>query len=317
MRSVWIDTDMGFDDMAAIAMVAAAPDVAIAGLSLVAGNAPLGQVVRNARDAAGFLGWTMPIHVGAARPLVGDLVTAAYVLSDTGMPTVGRPLPAADSALSGEAALPALARYLEAGGRDILALGPLTNIAALAIARPDLLPRIGRLVWMGGSAGPGNHSAAAEFNAFVDPEAIQVLVDVGVRIAMVGLDACRPVTVSLADAEALRAEGTERTAVLADLLEGYARIVHRDGSAPQAIYDPVAAAAYIDPATTTFRAARLDAELSGRLTRGMTVVEWRVPRKAEANAEIATVPDAPRIRAMLLGALSGAASRSKEQRDCQ
>ncbi|MGO4727646.1 MULTISPECIES: nucleoside hydrolase [unclassified Inquilinus] len=307
MRQVWIDTDMGFDDIVAIAMVADAADVAIAGLSLVAGNAPLERVTRNASDAAGFFGWTMPIHPGRDRPLVGALMTAAYALGDSGMPSTGRRFPEADTALSAEPALPALARYLESGGGDILALGPLTNIAALLAARPDLAPRIGRLVWMGGSAGPGNHTATAEFNAAVDPEAIQLVIDAGVRIAMVGLDACRPVQVSVADADRLRAVGGDKAAVLGDLLDGYARIIQPDGSAPHTLYDPVAAAAYLEPETVAFRPARLDAELSGRLTRGMTVVEWRVPRKAPANADIATVPDVTRIRALVLGALDRAA----------
>ena len=64
----------------------------------------------------------------------------------------------------------------------------------------------------------------------------------------------------------------------------------------------------MEPETVAFRPARLDAERSGRLTRGMTVVEWRVPRKAAANADIATVPDVARIRALVLGALDRAAS---------
>lgn len=311
MRQVWIDADMGFDDIVAIAMVADAADVTIAGLSLVAGNAPLDRVTRNARDAAGFFGWSMPIHLGRDRPLVGALMTATYALGDSGMPSTGRRLPEADTALSAEPALPALARYLESGGGDILALGPLTNIAALVAARPDLAPRIGRLVWMGGSAGPGNHTATAEFNAAVDPEAIQVVIDAGVRIAMVGLDACRPVQVSVADADRLRLVGDDKAAVLADLLDGYARIVQPDGSAPHTLYDPVAAAAYLEPETVAFRPARLDAELSGRLTRGMTVVEWRVPRKAASNADIATVPDVARIRALVLGALDRAASSAQ------
>lgn len=306
MRLVWIDTDMGFDDVIAIAMVADAPDVAIAGLSLVAGNAPLDRVARNARDAAAFFGWAMPIHAGHDRPLLGGLVTAAYALGEGAMPTVGRTLPGADTPLSEEPALSALIRYLEEGGSEILALGPLTNIAALVIARPDLAARI-RLVWMGGSAGPGNHTAVAEFNAAVDPEAIQAVIDAGVRIAMVGLDACRPVKVSVADTGRLRAVGGDRAAVLADLLEGYARIGQPDGSMPHPLYDPVAAAAWIEPQTVGFRPARLDAELSGRLTRGMTVIEWRVPRKAAANADIAAMPEAEHIRAMALGALERAA----------
>lgn len=308
MRSVWIDTDMGFDDAVAIAMVAASPDVNIAGLSLVAGNMPIERVVRNARNVAAFFGWTMPIYIGQPRPLVGDLVTASHVLGETGMPSVGRFFPESDGELAGEPATAAMTKYLEGGGSDILALGPLTNIASLLIGRPDLGDRISRLVWMGGSAGRGNHTAAAEFNTYVDPEAVQVVLNRGVRIFMVGLDVCLTVTVSTADAERLRVGESERGMVLGDLMEGYARIVHSDGSASHPIYDAVAAAAYLDAQAVEFRSARMDVELAGRLTRGMTVVEWRVPRKGAANAEVAVRADSERIRSRLLPALEDAVS---------
>ena len=303
MRRIWIDTDMGFDDLAAVAMVAAAEGVAVAGLSLVAGNAPLPRVVRNACAAAEVFGWPFAIHAGAARPLAGPLVTAAYVLGPDGMPSTGRRLPEPASIPDPVPALAALCRFLEEGGREILALGPLTNIAALAIARPELVPAIGRLVWMGGSAGPGNHSAAAEFNAFVDPEALQCVIDAGVRVEMVGLDTCRQVPVTARDAAALRARGADRALLLADLLDGYVRIADPEGLKTMALYDPVAAAAIIDPAAVAFREARLDAELSGRLTRGMTVIEWRA-RKAAPNALVAVTADASRVRALFMDGLS-------------
>ncbi|WP_312793780.1 nucleoside hydrolase [Tianweitania sp.] len=300
---VWIDTDMGFDDLAAILMVAASRP--IAGLSLVAGNVILQQVERNALAAAAEFGWDFPIHLGAAEPLSGRLATADYVLGSDGMPGRGRKL------LSVEGnALPdatgAIARFIEGGGRDILAIGPLTNLAHLAQTRPDLLtlPDL-RLVWMGGSAGPGNHTAAAEFNAAVDPEAIAILIDAGARICMVGLDCCRQVAVTLDDVEPLRVQPSERAQLLADLLEGYVRIAD-DGRRPMALYDPVAAAAMVDPESVIFAPARLDAELNGTLTRGMTVIEWRA-RKAEPNALIATTADAPRIRALMQAALIHAA----------
>ncbi|GHD07666.1 nucleoside hydrolase [Tianweitania populi] len=300
---VWIDTDMGFDDLAAILMVAASRPVA--GLSLIAGNVVLPQVERNALAAAAEFGWDFPIHLGAAEPLSGRLETADYVLGSDGMPGRGRKLPLAEGNALPDAT-GAITRFIEGGGRDILAIGPLTNLARLAQSRPDLLtlPDL-RLVWMGGSAGPGNHTAAAEFNAAVDPEAIAVLIEAGVRISMVGLDCCRQVQVTLDNVAPLRNQLSERAQLLADLLEGYVRIAD-DGRRPMALYDPVAAAAMVDPESVTFAHARLNAELNGTLTRGMTVIEWRA-RKAEPNALIATTADAPRIRALMQAALIHAA----------
>ena len=109
-------------------------------------------------------------------PVLGKLETAQAILGATGIPTSGRSLPEA-SALAESDAFSALCRWLERDGQHrILALGPLTNIAAVALARPDLAARIDDLVWMGGGVTLGNHTASAEFNALADPEALSIVI---------------------------------------------------------------------------------------------------------------------------------------------
>jgi purine nucleosidase len=302
MTPVWIDTDMGFDDLAAICVVAASPQHRIAGLSLVAGNAPLQHVAANAAGAAQLFGWTFPIHLGREKPLIGKLATASYVLGPRGMASVGRHLPDAQLPSSSRPAWHAMADFVRANaGATILALGPLTNIAMFALNEPDLANRIGSLVWMGGGIG-GNHSAAAEFNAAVDPESIAIVLESGIPLKMVGIDTCRQVRCSNDDAESLRAIGTERALIMADLLAAYA-VIPGPG-AKMAIYDPVAAAALVEPASLTFRPAHVEAELRGAHTRGMTVIEWRVPRKALANCEVSTQADEPLARRVIFDALA-------------
>ncbi|HEY2255212.1 MAG TPA: nucleoside hydrolase [Variovorax sp.] len=309
MTRVWIDTDMGFDDLAAVLTVLHTPPWRVEGMSLVAGNAPIEVVTDNALRAADFFGWRFPIHVGSARPLAGELVTAQNILGADAMASAGRSLPPARAALASNAAVAALAEHLAAAAepQTVLALGPLTNLARVLQQRPELAARIGRLLWMGGSAGPGNHTAAAEFNAAVDPEAINVVLDAGVRLDMVGLDACRQVRVHAADADALRAIGTGKADLLADLLLGYVRIASPDGSLPMSLYDPTAAAALVAPDGLAFRPAHVVAECVGVHTRGMTVVEWRVPRRAAANASVASLADEARLRRVVLDALARAA----------
>ena len=229
-QHVWIDTDMGFDDLAAVLTVAMQPEWVIDGMTLVAGNAPLPGVCDNAQRSAHYFGWRFPFHVGADQPLSCALVTAQDILGADAMQSAGRQLPPAHAPLLGSNGVEALIGYLEHAQRPVtlLALGPLTNLALVLQEHPDLAPRIGQLMWMGGSAGPGNHTAAAEFNAAVDPEAVQVVLDQGVALQMVGLDACRQVHVHAADADTLRALGGDRAALLADLLLGYVRIASAD-----------------------------------------------------------------------------------------
>ena len=225
------------------------------------------------------------------------------------MASAGRSLPLARSPLASTDAVAALSTYLAAAAAPvtILALGPLTNVAAVLLARPDLASQVGQLLWMGGSAGPGNHSAAAEFNAAVDPESVQTVLDHQLPLRMVGLDACRQVRVHAQDAQALRALGTERASLLADLLLGYVRIASPDGTLPMSLYDPTAAAALVTPQGMQWRAAHMVVELAGQHTRGMTVLEWRVPRRAQANVWVASLADETLLRATVLDGLASAA----------
>ncbi|WP_043115825.1 nucleoside hydrolase, partial [Pseudacidovorax intermedius] len=88
---------------------------------------------------------------------------------------------------------------------------------------------------------------------------------------------------------------------------GYVRIASPDGRLPMSLYDPTAAAALVDADCMQWRPAHVVAECEGRHTRGMTVVEWRVPRKATANARVAHIVDEARVRRVVLDALAAAA----------
>ncbi len=304
---VWIDTDMGFDDLAAI-MVVAHGGLAIDGISLVLGNAPLDQVRRNAAGAAAAFVWPFPIHAGRAKPVLGKLETAVSILSDAGMPTAGEALPAGPDTFV-EDAFEALCSWLERseGERRILALGPLTNIAAVALARPDLAAKITDLTWMGGGLTAGNHTASAEFNAFADPEAVAIVLAHGIPLRMVDLDLCRKVLCAPEDVEPVRSAGGRNATLLADLLAGFVSIATSRGRKAMSLYDAVAAVAFVQPDLATWQDARIDMELTGSHTRGRTVVETRAGR-AEFNAQFAADIDAAKAKQSILDALKAEAS---------
>ena len=296
---VWIDTDMGGDDIFALLMVA--HERAIDGVSLTFGVAGLDQVRRNAAGAAAEFGWSFPLFAGCDRSLLGESTTAERVLGASGIRTRGRSLPDAELRVP-EGAVAALSRWLETQQfAELLALGPLTNLAVLALSRPDILSRIRCLVWMGGSSSTGNHTAHAEFNAAADPEALQVLLSRGVPIRVVDLHACRSVVVTEKDVTAVSAASGASASLLRDLLGGYLDIALERGSQSMALYDPVAAAALIRPDSFTLVPARVDVELADSESRGRTCVDTAI--QVGANAEIAANPDVGAVRQMFLSAL--------------
>ena len=290
---VWIDSDMGVDDLFAILLTL--QHRSVDGLSLSFGNAPLEQVCRNAAGAKQEFGFGMPIHCGAGRAILGQIETAERILGNTGMPSRGAGLPLVNEVFS--PVQPLLAKWLEQqDGAEIIALGPLTNIAILALNRTDLIANIGQITWMGGGITRGNHTASAEFNAFADPEALAIILARDVPLTMVDLDACRRVEIVEKDVQSLKAGP-----LLRDLLGGYLDIALSRGRQAMALYDPVAAAALIQPELFEFKPARIDVELHGPHTRGRTVVDQR--NLCHANARIVADLNAHAIKALCLSAL--------------
>ncbi|TQS70157.1 nucleoside hydrolase [Rhodobacteraceae bacterium] len=258
MSALWVDTDYGFDDLWAL-LVLGRHAITPAGISLVAGNAPLARVIANARGARRAYGLDAPLFAGAAGPRGRDLETAERVLGPRGMASRGRHLPDVAPAGTLADAVPALAQWLRSArpgeARDILALGPLSNIARLIEDAPEAARKITRLVWMGGSDGAGNHSARAEFNALADPNAAQIVAQADLPLEVVDLMACRKVTFGPQDMGAM-------DPLTGDLLGGYLDIGLSRGRAGMAIYDPVAALFYAAPERFTTVAEAMDVSIT-------------------------------------------------------
>jgi len=108
------------------------------------------------------------------------------------------------------------------GTVEILALGPLTNVAELIVKRPDAAQRIGRIVAMGGAiAEPGNVGPRAEFNIATDPEAADIVFRSGVPVVLVPLDVTRRVRATRSFAERLAASLVPGAVKTAELIEAY------------------------------------------------------------------------------------------------
>lgn len=266
MSTFWVDTDFGFDDLWAL-LVLRRLGAKIAGISLVAGNTSLSQVVANALGARKAYGFDAPIYAGADRPLVRTPETAGRILGPRGMLSRGEHLPdggALDETVDANTALETWLRSAkEDERRDILAIGPLTNIARLIQDAPDLAQAITRIIWMGGSDGAGNHSPLAEFNALADPEAAAIVANAGFALDVVDLMFCRTATFGTK-------QKPDSDALTSDLLGGYLDIALTRGRTEMAIYDPAAALVACQPEAFSYRHCDMAVSTTDDATYGKT-----------------------------------------------
>ena len=311
-REVWLDTDPGFDDWFAWALLEADPGVKLHGVSVVAGNAPLPLMLANAQRIHALHGWTTPMWAGADKPLVQKQVTAQDVLGAMGMRTTGAELPEVASALQAGHGVDAMIDCVRRHPRRItlVAIGPLTNVALAFAKAPELPALLAGLVIMGGSQGAGNTTPVAEFNIHADPEAAAQVFAKAHEVAggtrLFGIEVCRQVQSGDAQVAALRRLGSERAGIFADHLDGYMDVARRRGRATAPMYDPTPVAWLAHPEWFKLQPARIDVELNGTFTRGMTVCELRVPQRAVANAEVALTADGRKVMDWALALLCGA-----------
>jgi purine nucleosidase len=308
-RPFLIDTDTASDDAVALVMALRHPAVSVEAITVVAGNVPLAQAVQNASYTVELCGRSTPVHAGAAAPLRRPLVTAQQVHGQDGMGDIGLPLHgrAAAAGHAVDALLRTAERHAEA--LTLVTLGPLTNVA-LAVRRDERFAgRIARCVAMCGTADAiGNQTAVAEFNAWVDPEAVAVVLDSGLPLTFVGWDISRrDAVITAGEAAELRAIDTPLARFAVDiqavLVRFCAETTQLDGFD---LPDPIAMAIAIDPAVAlATEHVRVDIETDSPLTRGQLVLDRLALSDRPANASVVTAADPVRFRTMLRAALGG------------
>jgi purine nucleosidase len=323
-----IDCDTGIDDALALLYAAASPEAEIVGVSCVAGNVELADVVRNTLAVLELAGRAdVEVAAGAARPIERPLRTAADTHGPTGLGYAELPEPTSRPSERDAATLIVESVRARPGELTLVTLGPLTNVA-LALEQEPALPRLLRhlLMMVGSYRSPGNTAPTMEWNAGVDPEALAATL-AGWRLAAQG-GAPRPVAFGLDVTERARMTPAhlERLAIAAggaahpivrladDALRFYFEFHDRyDGFYGAFVHDPLVVAAALDPALARTESLAVEVELEGRWTTGETVADWRRAWGREPDVEVVVEIDADRFferfehRVGRLAAASGSA----------
>lgn len=302
-RRVIIDTDPGLDDAIAILFALASPALSVAAITTVAGNIGLTRTTANAGRLLAATGHeAIPVAAGADRPLDGQGITEEAIHGEDGLGGIFLPEP-----VRAPAELPAhhlMAQLLDdhpGGSLDILALGPLTNVALLLAEFPEAASRLGRIIAMGGAVEVhGNVGPRSEFNIACDPEAAARVFSSGLEVTLIPLDVTRKVRADAVYLERLRASGTTSGIIAADLIAAYFAGDADRTSRP--LHDPCVMLQAVRQDLFSIRRLRLDVDCGGSEDRGTLL-----PSASAAEIGVAMDVDTSGALELLATTLAGTA----------
>jgi inosine-uridine nucleoside N-ribohydrolase len=295
-----LDCDPGLDDVVAIMTAAKYAD--LIGITTVCGNSSLANTTRNALHVVDLLGIDVPVHSGAASPLVAPLHDARQIHGESGL---GAEVPTVTRTADGDDAAGWLCDLTrQRSDVHLVAVGPLTNVALAMRRDPGFAGRLAGLTIMGGGVTKGNVTAVAEFNIWADPEAAAVVFDSEITVRVAPLDLTLQVLMTDAHVSQLRDAATATSIFVAELLEFYASRQRAQGKERAgAVHDPCAVLSVTHPGLFDLHEYRVDVELTGTHTRGMTVADRRdrLPDRPP-NAQIALGARADEVLRLIVDA---------------
>jgi inosine-uridine nucleoside N-ribohydrolase len=292
-----IDADPGIGDAVAIALALFDPEIDLIGLTATAGCVTSRTATRNVQaivemlDPAkwprlGGLMSDVPVEAPSFDP-VGDIVMKINGPGGLGDLDVQ----VADLHNIRDPAR-VLSELVKAAPNEItlLTLGPLTNVERACDRNPEFLSSLKRLICLGGAIdGGGDVTACAELNIYCDPEAARNVLRLPATKSLIPLDVGRQAGLTMDQIQKLTEDDNRRAKFLKGMLTYAFRAYHEHlGREGFPLREVVALTAVTHPEFFESRRIAIDVEVSGELTRGMTVADRRMTTPVHRlNMEVA------------------------------
>lgn len=308
-----LDTDPGGDDIFAFLWLLSLVKQRHADLVAVtatAGNVAARQTFSNSRQILELTGFShIPVGRGIP-PHDNPGEDAGHIHGADGMGNLSQTLP--PSTYDYESALGADDLLIEQLSTDpgtitLIAIGPLTNLAAAEIKQPGILKKAKEIVVMGGAVRcSGNITPTAEFNIWFNPEAAQAVFDSRDDIVVLPLDVTRDLVFTQPMAETVIRSNPDSPLAqfmvqLCQFMISTALQYRETAGTPGFLVHDAATLGYLFyPDTLMLQRTRIQIETQGEWTRGQFLVDSRHGTKPNANAWVALQVNAPRFFTCLL-----------------
>jgi inosine-uridine nucleoside N-ribohydrolase len=277
---ILFDTDIGtdVDDAYALALILRSPEIELLGVTTVAGDA-----VARARLAAKLL--AVAGGPAAKVPVYAGTSTATQYMKQTEW-AAGFTSPA----LHTEGGVEFLRRQIEArpGALTIVAVGELTNVAALLTSSPGIAAKIKRIAIMGGAVRRGGQPGSKpqpEWNIKSNAAAARTVFTSGVPLVVAPLDATADLKLTPEHRVRIFTRGTPLTDALAALDFVWRQTNNWNGQTP-ILFDLLAVTAIYAPEIATYAPLHLEVEADG-LTREVA--------GGKPNAQVAIASDPAKV----------------------
>jgi inosine-uridine nucleoside N-ribohydrolase len=310
-RRILLDADPGGDDVIALLWLQSLAKQGLAeivAVTTVDGNVRNRYTFANASQTLALGGFDQ-VEVGRAQPGPEAAPDAAHIHGADGIGNLSQTLPASRHEL-GKARFgwEIIIEKLNAAPGEItlVAIGPLTNLAAAEAKSPGVLAKAKELILMGGAFRcRGNITSQAEFNVHYDPEAARRVFAARDDIIVLPLDVTQQITLTTPLADEIAKTAPEspiaRFVVALSQFMSKTSMGYRDTQGIRGfhVHDAATLAYLFYPETLLLRRAEVRVETKGEWTRGQTVFDDRHLPKIEANAWVAMQVDAVNLLAVL------------------
>lgn len=302
---VILDVDPGSDDAVAIMLAINSELIDLKAICTVAGNKSIDNTTENALRVVEKMNSDVPVYKGCSKPVYKHFLNLKTPGGNQIEITVnGEKISMHEDFLNIEPARrtceekSAPAFYVEflkhaEEAVTVIMTGPVSNLAIALMMDPSIVDNINELVIMGGGYAISNISSSAEANIYNDPHALDWILNSGVKLTMIPLDATYMAAVPFECCEELRSINTFATNFAADLIEQRIKVHNAtdplDNSAP--VHDALAVCAVINPdILIRCPKVRMDVETLPGKTFGQTIVDLR-PGAKGLNCNFAFAAD--------------------------
>lgn len=289
-KHIIIDTDPGIDDSLAILLAVASPEISLDGIVAVHGNVSTEQTMKNALSVLELAKAShIPVYKGCDVPLMKESLLSPETHGNQGLGYAQLP----ESQIKPKSAHGSdylIEQIMSRPGEvTLLAIGPLTNVALAIRKEPRIVQNVKEVFIMGGAIQhPGNTTAQAEYNTYVDPHAAHIVFHSGMPMILTPLDVTYQCIFTQDDLNRLLKIDSPITKFIADSTRFYMEFHDEYQSIKGCVInDPMTLALTFMPEICDYQDLVVDVDISTGVGLGNTFADFYNYEKKKPNMKVA------------------------------